>query len=131
MRIHKPYDKLILFCFLTCAFAGSATAQSTVPPSLKEQQRRQVGIQNKASSTTGTFAELIAEFGRNGLKGSDVDVLGGINLVLHQVSDSDMPRVVAHLEQAQLAANIPEARNEALVAFGPVSYTHLTLPTKA
>ena len=121
MRIHKPYDKLILFCFLTCAFAGSATAQSTVPPSLKEQQRRQVGIQNKASSTTGTFAELIAEFGRNGLKGSDVDVLGGINLVLHQVSDSDMPRVVAHLEQAQLAANIPEA----------VSYTHLTLPTKA
>ena len=118
MRIHKPYDKLILFCFLTCAFAGSATAQSTVPPSLKEQQRRQVGIQNKASSTTGTFAELIAEFGRNGLKGSDVDVLGGINLVLHQVSDSDMPRVVAHLEQAQLAANIPEARNEALVAFG-------------
>ena len=118
VRIHKPYDKPILFWFLTCAFAGSVTAQSTVPPSLKEQQRRQIGIQNKASSTTGTFAGLIAEFGRNGLKGSDVDVLGGINLVLHQVSDSDMPRVVAHLEQAQLAANIPEARNEALVAFG-------------
>ena len=85
--------------------------------SLLKQEQRQQRIGNATSDSAAVLAELVDEFGRNGLEGTDVEILGGIQKVLGNVSGELMPEIVGQLQEARTGQDEPGRRAQALNAF--------------
>ncbi len=81
----------------------------------------EVGQQQLRSSTARVGDQLgiiLEEFSRNGLAGEEVELLGAIRGLLGQLSEGDMLRVVALLQEARGMGESGEQRGRLLEAFG-------------
>ena len=85
--------------------------------SLLKQEQRQQRIGNSTADSAALLAELVDEFGRNGLEGTDVEILNGIQKVLGNVSGELMPKIVTQLTAARTGGDDAGNRSEALNAY--------------
>ena len=69
--------------------------------SLLKQEQGQQRIGNSTADSAALLAELVDEFGRNGLEGTDVEILEGIQKVMGNVSGELMPEIVSQLNAAR------------------------------
>ncbi len=78
--------------------------------------------QEQLRGTTARVGEqldlILAEFGRNGLGGEEVQLLGAIRGLLSQLSEEDMARVIELLQEARGMSESGEQRGRLLEAFG-------------
>ena len=84
---------------------------------LLNQEQGQQRIEDSTATSAALLAELVDEFGRNDLKGSDVEILSGIQKVIGNVSGDLMPEIVGQLNAARTGLNAPGRRVEALNAY--------------
>ena len=84
---------------------------------LLNQEQGQQRIEDSTATSAALLAELVDEFGRNDLKGSDVEILSGIQKVIGNVSGDLMPEIVGQLNAARTGLNAPGRREEALNAY--------------
>ena len=84
---------------------------------LLNQEQGQQRIEDSTATSAALLAELVDEFGRNDLKGSDVEILSGIQKVIGNVSGDLMPEIVGQLNAARTGLNAPSRRVEALNAY--------------
>ena len=68
---------------------------------LLNQEQGQQRIEDSTATSAALLAELVDEFGRNDLKGSDVEILSGIQKVIGNVSGDLMPEIVGQLNAAR------------------------------
>ena len=66
-----------------------------------QQEQRQEQIKTSTQRVGRQVDGLIAEFQRNGIAGEDVRILSGIRSVLGRLSEKDMTKVVALLQEAR------------------------------
>ncbi|MCH2332057.1 MAG: hypothetical protein MK312_11065, partial [Roseibacillus sp.] len=85
--------------------------------SLLRQEQGQQRVSNTTATSAVTLAELVDEFERNGLEGSDVETLNGIQKVIGSVSSELMPRIVGQLKAARTGSDDTARRVEALNAY--------------
>ncbi len=92
--------------------APLSPADSVLQQELKQQQlkttTRKVGEQLEA---------IVAEFDRNGIQGEDVKVLRAIRSVLDRLSQQDMEKVIAFLQQTRAASDPAASARHATEAF--------------
>ena len=84
---------------------------------LLNQEQSQQRIEDSTATSAALLAELVDEFERNDLKGSDVEILSGIQKVIGNVSGDLMPEIVGQLNAARTGLNAPGRRVEALNAY--------------
>ncbi len=125
---------MLLLCGgLSGALGQSSGALGTLPvpaaPSVvgAESGHRVDGLtqteagQQQLRSTTSRVGEqlgaIIEEFGRSGLGGEDVQLLGSIRGLLGHLSEEDMARVVELLQQARGGEGVVARRTQLLEAF--------------
>ena len=84
--------------------------------SLLKQEQGQQRIGSSTANSAALLAELVDEFGRNGLEGTDVEILGGIQKVMGNVSGELMPQIVGQLHAARTGGDAPGRRAQALNA---------------
>jgi len=124
-RAHGPRPGPVLCCSRqvmsrACLILGLCLVLSPAlraETSLLKQEQRQQRIGNATSDSAAVLAELVDEFGRNGLEGTDVEILGGIQKVLGNVSGELMPEIVGQLQEARTGQDEPGRRAQALNAF--------------
>ncbi|MEE3179455.1 MAG: hypothetical protein VX317_07210, partial [Verrucomicrobiota bacterium] len=85
--------------------------------SLLRQEQGQQRIGNSTTDSAALLAELVDEFGRNGLEGTDVEILEGIQKVMGNVSGELMPEIVSQLKAARTGEDRTGRRAEALNAY--------------
>ena len=85
--------------------------------SLLKQEQSQQRIGNSTADSAALLAELVDEFGRNGLEGTDVEILEGIQKVMGNVSGELMPEIVSQLNAARTGEDRTGRRAEALNAY--------------
>ena len=85
--------------------------------SLLKQEQGQQRIGSSTANSAALLAELVDEFGRNGLEGTDVEILGGIQKVMGNVSGELMPQIVGQLHAARTGGDAPGRRAQALNAY--------------
>jgi hypothetical protein len=91
---------------------GPPSADPVLAQELKQQQikytTRKVGDQLEA---------IVAEFERNGIAGEDVKVLRAIRSVLDRLSEQEMQKVIAFLQQARAATDATTSAKQATEAY--------------
>ncbi|HAT18696.1 MAG TPA: hypothetical protein DCS85_00920, partial [Verrucomicrobiales bacterium] len=85
--------------------------------SLLRQEQSQQRIGNSTADSAALLAELVDEFGRNGLEGTDVEILEGIQKVMGNVSGELMPEIVSQLNAARTGEDRTGRRARALSAY--------------
>ena len=98
-----------------CVFFVSCAVQAET--SLLKQEQGQQRIGNSTADSAALLAELVDEFGRNGLEGTDVEILQGIQKVMGNVSGELMPEIVSQLNAARIGEDETGRRAEALNAY--------------
>ena len=98
----------VLVLFPCYAFAETA---------LFKQEQGQQRIGDSTANSAALLAELVDEFERNGLEGTDVEILAGIQKVIGNVSGELMPEIVDQLKAARTGEDVPRRRAEALNAY--------------
>ena len=88
---------LILFIWLSVTISFGAFPQN----SLLNQERKQQRIKDTTGRTGEQLDALIDEFNRNGLAGSDLDVIKAIRTVLGKLSSEQMNEIVKLLNGAR------------------------------
>ncbi len=94
-------NKLRAILALSLGLSMVAGAQRTVakkPDSLLKQEQRQERIGKSTGESATLLAELVDEFARNGLAGTDVEILNGMQSVLGKISAELMPEIVTQLK---------------------------------
>ena len=113
--IHHLFVALILSLLLTNSFG--AFPQN----SLLNQERKQQRIKDSTERTGEQLDSLIDEFNRNGLAGSDLEVIKAIRTVLGNLSKEQMKEIVGLLNSAREDTlqdiNSPAASAKILTAF--------------
>ena len=72
----------------------------------------------KSTGESATLlAELVDEFARNGLAGTDVEILNGMQSVLGKISAELMPEIVTQLKAARTGEDETGKRSQALTAY--------------
>src|SRR3954451_16216830 len=93
---------------LVAILGAGAVLRSEVPtPSsdrILQQELKQQKIRTTTQRVGDQLAAIIAEFDRNGIAGEDVKVLKAIRGVLGKLTDKDMDKVLAFLQEARLSA---------------------------
>ena len=84
---------------------------------LLNQEQGQQRIEKSTATSAALLAELVDEFERNDLKGTDVEILAGIQKVIGAVSGELMPEIVGQLNAARTGPDVPGRRVEALNAY--------------
>ena len=84
---------------------------------LLNQEQGQQRIEKSTATSAALLAELVDEFERNDLKGTDVEILAGIQKVIGDVSGELMPEIVGQLNAARTRPDVPARRVEALNAY--------------
>ncbi|MGE3308907.1 MAG: hypothetical protein AB7O66_02985 [Limisphaerales bacterium] len=112
--------------------AGAASSPASFPASVGSPFRGGAGPgdvlsqaevgQQQLRGTTARVGEqldvILAEFGRNGIAGEEVQLLGAIRGLLGQLSEEDMARVISLLQEARGLSESGEQRGRLLEAFG-------------
>lgn len=111
--------KRVLFqCLVAIVLAFSAWGAA--PGATDGVAQAAVGQQQLRSTTQRVGEQLdaiIAEFGRNGIGGEDLQLLGTIRGVLNQLSDADMAHVVTLLQEARDSGDATRQRPNLIEAF--------------
>ena len=96
-------------------------AAETVPPTPADSVLQQELKQQQLKTTTRKVGEqleaIVAEFERNGIQGEDVKVLRAIRSVLDRLSQQDMEKVIAFLQQTRAASDPATSARHATEAF--------------
>ena len=98
--------------FLSCGLFFPAALLPGETDLLNQEQGQQ-RIEDSTATSATLLAELIDEFGRNDLQGSDVEILSGIQKVIGNVSGDLMPEIVDHLKAARTGLGAPRRRRAA------------------
>ena len=109
-----------LFALAIATFALLAPARADLAASgdkLLQQELRQEQIKATTARVGTQLGVVIEEYERNGLEGDDVVVLRAIRGVLDKLSEKEIARVVALLQQSRTANNEDASRRNALEAF--------------
>ena len=85
---------------------------------IQQQEHGQTVIVQDTDRLSGQLDGLVNEFERNGLSGSDVDVLKAIQSVLHELSTEQMPVIIRELGKGKITASLREKRMHLLTASG-------------
>src|SRR4051812_15670618 len=95
----------ILLAGLCAAFLGNLTLRAAPAATPTDRMLQQEQKQQQLKTTTQRVATqlngIIEEFQRNGIEGEDVKVLRAIGSVLGRLSEKDMEKVIAFLQQAR------------------------------
>ena len=114
MKTSTPIMAVLTAILVLPLCFGQATRNSR-PDSLLRQEIKQQRITDTTGESARLLAELVDEFERNGLTGKDVEILGGIQSVLGNVSGGLMPEIVGQLKEVRVE---PEGtRSTALTAY--------------
>jgi hypothetical protein len=95
-----------------------ALAAPNVADSLSQTQVGQQQLQNTTTRVAQQIAAIVDEFKRHGLAGEEVQLLSAIRAVLGKLSEEDMARVVALLQQARTENEPNHQRAPLIDAFG-------------
>lgn len=110
------------FSLVLAVFSISALAliADGPPPPLSERiqqsELRQNQLRNSTRQVGGKLAALLGEFERNGIAGDEVVVLRMMTAVLNRLSEEEMARIVALLQEASAAPNPTASRMRLLEA---------------
>src|SRR2546423_10880331 len=82
-------------------------AQNAAGPNdrILQQELKQQQIRTTTQRVADQLASIIAEFDRNGIAGEDLKVLRAIRGVLGKLTDKDMDKVLAFLQEARMSAD--------------------------
>src|SRR3954452_18359806 len=82
-------------------------AQTAAGPNdrILQQELKQQQIRTTTQRVGDQLASIIAEFDRNGIAGEDLKVLRAIRGVLGKLTEKDMDKVLAFLQEARLSAD--------------------------
>ena len=97
--------------------AGAQRRVAKKPDSLLKQEQRQERIGKSTGESATLLAELVDEFARNGLAGTDVEILNGMQSVLGKISAELMPEIVTQLKAARTGEDETGKRSQALTAY--------------
>lgn len=103
-----------LLCLLPMMGQAQTVANRVEP--LEKQERKQERIELSASQSATLLAEVLDEFERNGLEGTDVEIIGAMQTVLGQVSGELMPEILEQLKTARTTDQGAQRRSQALLA---------------
>src|SRR5437867_10370642 len=106
---------------------GSAVAailvistRAETPPAndrILQQELKQQQLRTTTQRVGDQLETIIAEFDRNGIAGEDVKVLRAIRAVLGKLTQKDMERVIAFLQEARTANDSNAATQKASDAY--------------
>ncbi len=89
---------------------SAAPAGGLTPDAIRAGEARQQQIKSQTSQITFQLQAIIDEFKRNGLGGEDVKVLEAIRDVLGKLSDTEMKKVIAALQEARSVTDFNASR---------------------
>lgn len=118
------------FTILLAVVLASAPGRGAAPTSTDSVAQAAAGQQQLRTTTQRVGEQLdaiIAEFGRNGIGGEDLQLLGTIRGVLSQLSEADMAHVMALLQDAREAGDPTRQRPSLVEAFGAQKSVSLKL----
>src|SRR3954454_12218700 len=93
-------------CLLALLVAPSLLADNpTGNDRILQQELKQQQIRTTTQRVGDQLASIISEFDRNGIAGEDVKVLRAIRGVLGKLTDKDMDKVLAFLQEARMSAD--------------------------
>ncbi len=93
---------LVIVCLTRLASAD------TIPPTndrILQQELKQQQIRTTTQRVTDQLSAIVAEFDRNGIAGEDVKVLNAIRGVLGRLTEKDMDKVIAFLQEARTSTD--------------------------
>src|SRR2546427_5607869 len=93
-----------LLAALCAAFLGDLTLHAAPAAPLDrmlQQEQKQQQLKTTTQRVASQLNAIIEEFQRNGIEGEDVKVLRAIGGVLGRLSEKDMDKVIAFLQQAR------------------------------
>jgi len=94
--------------FAAALLLVTAAVPAQVAPSndrILQQELKQQQIRTTTQRVGDQLASIIAEFDRNGIAGEDVKVLRAIRGVLGKLTDKDMDKVLAFLQEARMSSD--------------------------
>lgn len=121
----KIVNKLILLFALILGwgnfsiFVISISAQAVSNPAnkLSDVEIKQESLRTTTQRINNQLTFIIEEFERNGIGGEDVQVLKSLQSVLGQLSDKEMAKIIALLQEARVLENPNASQQRLLEAF--------------
>src|SRR3954463_16132287 len=108
-----------LFGFAVAAILVTRLAAETPPTNdrILQQELKQQQIRTTTQRVGDQLEGIIAEFDRNGIAGEDVKVLRAIRGVLGKLTEKDMDKVIAFLQQARTTTDASTSTKNASDAY--------------
>ncbi|MFI5378398.1 MAG: hypothetical protein ACHRHE_03755 [Tepidisphaerales bacterium] len=114
---NRQWHSIVVVVTLACALTipsavvrSAAPSGGLTPDAIRAGEARQQQIKSQTSQITLQLQAIIDEFNRNGLGGEDVKVLEAIRDVLSKLSDTEMKKVIAALQEARSVSDANSSR---------------------
>jgi len=120
MKRCLPVLASVFAAFMLPDAAPARAAESALPnsaDSVLQQELKQQQLKTTTRKVGEQLEAIVAEFDRNGIQGEDVKVLSAIRSVLDRLSQQDMEKVIAFLQQTRAASDPADSARHATEAF--------------